>query len=171
MKFRHSGGESEKIEAQMAPMIDVVFLLLIFFMLTLRLVEPEGDFNINMPISAPSEARPDDPQLPDIKVRLVADENGQLVRLMLGQRTLGSGSAAFERLNDRILQLIGGRAGNPRLKDVEVEIDADYRLHYEYTVRAISACRGRYDEATKQIIPYVETIKFAPPRRPQGSGT
>ena len=49
MKLRHKG-EAEKIETQMAPMIDVVFQLLIFFMLTLKILAPEGDFNINMPI-------------------------------------------------------------------------------------------------------------------------
>ncbi len=34
----------------MTPMIDVVFQLLIFFMLTLKIIAPEGDFNINMPL-------------------------------------------------------------------------------------------------------------------------
>lgn len=53
MKVRGSGGEAEKIEPQMAPMIDVVFQLLIFFMLTLKIIEPEGDFPINMPQGRP----------------------------------------------------------------------------------------------------------------------
>ena len=35
----------------MTPMIDVVFQLLIFFMLTLKILEPEGNFDINMPVS------------------------------------------------------------------------------------------------------------------------
>ena len=41
--------QQEKLETNMSAMIDVVFQLLIFFMLTLKLIEPEGDFNINMP--------------------------------------------------------------------------------------------------------------------------
>ena len=37
-------------------MIDIVFQLLIFFMLNLKIVAPEGNFNINMPIAAPQAA-------------------------------------------------------------------------------------------------------------------
>ena len=39
--------EPEKLETNMSAMIDVVFQLLIFFMLTLKIVEPEGDFTIS----------------------------------------------------------------------------------------------------------------------------
>lgn len=170
MKFRHSSGEAERIELQMAPMIDVIFLLLIFFMLTLRIVEPEGDFSINMPIAAPQKAQPDQPKLGDIKVRMIAAADGSLGQLMLGQRQLGSGPDAFDRLNGMILRLIG-RPGSPLAKDVEVEIDADYELDYEYFIKAVSACTGRLDESTTppRIVRYVEKIKFAPPRRPAGS--
>ena len=55
MKFRNTNKEVEKIEPQMAPMIDIVFQLLIFFMLTLKIVEPEGDFSINMPLGKPMQ--------------------------------------------------------------------------------------------------------------------
>ena len=41
-------------EMDITPMIDIVFLLLIFFMLTLKILAPEGDFNINMPIGQAS---------------------------------------------------------------------------------------------------------------------
>ena len=49
MKLTKKRVEPEKLETNMSAMIDVVFQLLIFFMLTLKIVEPEGDFNINMP--------------------------------------------------------------------------------------------------------------------------
>lgn len=164
MKIRGTKLEAEKIEPQMAPMIDVVFQLLIFFMLTLKIIEPEGDFNINMPIGAPVEQRnPDDPVIPDIKVRLVAALDGSLSQVMLGQRNLGSGPNAFERLNNEILRIIG-QPGNPLTKDIEVEIEADYGLHYRYTVEAISACTG--DIRDGKLVRYVEKIKFAPPKRP-----
>jgi len=61
----------EKINVPMAPMIDVVFQLLIFFMLTLKIVAPEGDFDINMPMGA---GAPSDELPPlDLKVRLLAN--------------------------------------------------------------------------------------------------
>ncbi len=165
MKFRSSGRKAEKIEAQMTPMIDVVFQLLIFFMLTLKIIAPEGDFNINMPIAAPSDTKTDEPLLPDIKIRLVAAPSGDLASVQLNRRDLGNGDEAFERLNGEILRILGNPA-DPANKDMEVEIDADYNLNYRYTVQAIAAARGRIDRKTNTMVSYIEKIKFAPPRRP-----
>lgn len=168
MKFRKHGA-ADKIEVPMAPMIDVVFQLLIFFMLTLKIVEPEGDFSINMPLAAQAQAPdPNKPLLPDLKVRMTADENGRLASLQLNRRNLGNDARAFERLNNEILKVIGGRPGNPLFEHIEVEIDADYNLNYGYVIQAVAAVRGRYDPKTDQIVSYVEKIKFAPPRRPSG---
>ena len=103
MKLRSSGREAEKIEPQMAPMIDVVFQLLIFFMLTLNIVEPEGDFNVNMPITDSNTPAEDPNIFPDIKVRLVANEDGSLNTIRLGQVNLGNGPNVFAGLNHEIL--------------------------------------------------------------------
>jgi len=165
MKIRQTT-DVEKIEPQMAPMIDVVFQLLIFFMLTLKVVEAEGDFNINMPIGAPSQAS-SDLTLPDIKVKLRANADGSLSQLSLGQRNLGRDAGVFRRLNNEILKMIG-HPGNPLTKDMEVEIDADYDLQYQYVIQAVSACTGRLGK-NGAIIRYVEKIKFAPPKTKGGS--
>jgi len=164
MKFRDNT-EAQKIEPQMAPMIDIVFQLLIFFMLTLKIVEPEGDFSINMPVAAqaPPQENPDPETV--IKVRLKANKEGRLQALELRRRSLGNDARAFERLNAEILQIIG-RPDNPITKDFEVEIDADFNLNYGYTVKAISACTGRLDPNSKTLVRYIEKIKFAPPREP-----
>ena len=156
----------DKVDIPMAPMIDIVFQLLIFFMLNLKIVAPEGNFNINLPITAPSQNQKEDVNLPDIKVGLRSDRDGNLTQLTLGSKNLGNDDAAFERLNKEILQIIG-RPGNPLTKDVEVEIDADYEVHYRFVVKAISKCTGRMDLQTKQIARYVEKIKFAPPHKPK----
>jgi len=168
MKFRGSGGDAEKITAPMTTMIDVVFQLLIFFMLTLKIIEPEGDFQINMPVGAPAPADPENPNIPPIKVRLVAAAGGSLGEMLLNSRSLGRGDAAYTRLNDEILQIIG-RPGNPQSSDIQVEIDPDYNLNHEYTLRAFTACRGRIDPTTQQVVEYVDKINFAPMRRPAGA--
>ena len=160
--FKPGGGPS-KVDIPMAPMIDIVFQLLIFFMLNLKIIAPEGNFNVNMPLGAPSAASPDAPQTPDIKVRLESDAKGNLTQLSLGDNRLGSDEQAFDRLNREILTLIG-RPGAALAKDVEVEIAADYDLRYEYVIKAISRCTGRL-AAQGNIIRYVEKIKFAPPKK------
>jgi len=154
-----------KGEIPMAPMIDIVFQLLIFFMLNLKIVAPEGNFNINLPISAPSNA-PSDVNLPDIKVGLRSDRDGNLVQLTLGGNNLGNDNAAFDRLNAEILKIIG-RPGNPLTKDIEVELDADFECQYKYVVKAISRCTGRFDQKTQSVTRYIEKIKFAPPQKPK----
>jgi len=91
MKFRKHGSDGgAKVEVNMAAMIDVVFQLLIFFMLTLKILAPEGDFNINMPLGAPGT--PDPTQTPpmDLKVTLQANEDGTLNQLFFGGRGLGN---------------------------------------------------------------------------------
>lgn len=165
MKF-HRHKPPDKIKLPMAPMIDIVFLLLMFFMLNLKIVAPEGNFNMNLPISAPAQTQKADVNLPDIKVGLRSDREGLLTQLTLGSKNLGNDDAAFDRLNREILQIIG-RSGNPLTKDVEVEIDADYETQYRYVVKAISKCTGRMDVQTKQIARYIEKIKFAPPHKPK----
>lgn len=158
---RHDMG---KVEMQMAAMIDIVFQLLIFFMLTLKIVAPEGDFNINMPLGAVAQAD-DTPPPMDLKVRLEANPDGSLKQLWFGSRGLGSDHPrCFERLNNEIAQVAG--TGGAYADDLEVELNPDYDLHYRYIVAAISACRGRM-VGDKQIT-FIEKIKFAPIRRPEG---
>jgi hypothetical protein len=106
--------------------------------------------------------------VPEIKVRLVANADGTLGQVRLGQQNLGSDERAFQALNSQILKIIG-RPGNPLTKEMEVELNADYGLNWNYTMRAISACTGRLDPKSKRIVRYIEKIKFAPPRPPGGA--
>ena len=167
MKIRGSDKAGEKIEPQMAPMIDVVFQLLIFFMLTLKIIEPEGAVNVNMPIGAPSDAS-DDALIDAVKVRLLANSKGQLIGVKMGLTDLGNDDKAFDDLNARIAD----RVTNGSADEMEAEIDADPELHWTYTMKAISAVRGKMDTSQDppQIIPLIEKIKFAPPREEGGAG-
>lgn len=149
------------LETNMSAMIDIVFQLLIFFMLTLKIVEPEGEFNVNMPATG-IICFPVENGLPDIKVKLRANPDGTLSGLFFGQRNLGVGPAAFEQLNIEILKVIG-RPGNPVARDMAVEIDADYQLHFNNVISAVGACTGRIDERNGKVVTYIEKIKFKPP--------
>ena len=168
MKVRSRNAEGEKIEMQMSSMIDVVFQLLIFFMLTLKIIEPEGDFDINMPLGAPASSSPSQVDLPPMKVRMEADPaTGELTQLFYNNQPMGTGSAAFQRLNMEVLKSVNAlRAAGPGNVDKqEVEIDPDYALHYKNIIAAISACSGKMVD--KKMVRYISRIKFAPIRDPQ----
>ena len=105
MKIRHTGRE-DKIQLQMTPMIDIVFQLLIFFIMTFKIVLPEGDFNIRMPSAATTTfAQPT--ETPLLTLKLKANPDGSLASLAMGKRSLPD----FQALRNHIRGLIGS-AGN-----------------------------------------------------------
>jgi biopolymer transport protein ExbD len=152
-------GDPSKTDIPMAPMIDIVFQLLIFFMLNLKIVSPEGAFNVNLP---PNRG-PGVAELQELRVRMLADADGNLSQLFLGDNPLGNDDRAFVRLNGEILKVVG-RPGNPLSDQIDVIIDVDYELRYEYVIKAVSNCTGRLD-SKGNVVRYVEKIKFAPPKK------
>ena len=146
----------------MTPMIDIVFQLLIFFIMTFKIIAPEGDFNIKMPLNAPSEGLPDDNQLPPMKVRLRATASGRLASIQLGQRTLPDFKA---------LQMQGprhrGRRPGPRLRGRQhrgrtgLRLPAPLRVRYRRHHRRPPAT---WRAMGQSIVKLIEKIKFAPPR-------
>ncbi|MBI1904366.1 MAG: biopolymer transporter ExbD [Planctomycetia bacterium] len=157
---RHS---PDKIPLEMTPMIDVVFQLLIFFMLTLKIVAIEGDFNIKMPL-APSGSDIPELDLP-LTVRLSA-VGGDKVAIELDGKALGS----FAELRSAVIEKVGYNTGedSPAAKQ-EVVLDVDYDLHYRYVIDAITHVRGAPTSEGK-FVPLVEKIRFGQQRAPGAAG-
>ena len=162
MKIRHAGESETKVELQMTPMIDIVFQLLVFFILTFKVVSVEGDFNIKMPRISQGAA-PSDSPLPPLRVRLLtpSDPNAPVCGIRVGDRAL----ASFEELRNEVVQQIAQR-GPEAAKELEVELDPDYDLPYRFTIDAITAISGYIDPGTGQVVPLARNIRFAPPRKP-----
>jgi biopolymer transport protein ExbD len=159
MKLRNRVG-GEKQEVNMTAMIDIVFLLLVFFMVTLKIVEQEGDFSVRMPLASNSSGSVDDTELP-LKLRLKADENGRLTSISMNEVQLGTD---FEALRNTVIGLMSGaQPGEATEGGPEVEIDTDYNLRYEYVINAITAVSGY--KVGDQTVKLIEKIKFAKPRR------
>ena len=76
--MRLEATETEEIKLNMTSMIDIVFQLLVFFVMTFNPVEYEGDFSVKMPLNSdtPTDVIDDIPDV--ISVRLVADLDGSL---------------------------------------------------------------------------------------------
>jgi biopolymer transport protein ExbD len=150
----------DKISIDMTPMIDVVFQLMSFFMCTLKIVSPEGDFDIRMPLGVAAAAAPDDQQVPPIRVKLTANPDGALAGIAM----YGQPVADFEELRKRIVALVGTDTGpNSLAERKEVELDCDYGLKYVNVVRAITSVSGKVQDG--QIVELIKKIKFTPPKR------
>jgi biopolymer transport protein ExbD len=158
MGIRRRTGGTDRVEQQMTPMIDVVFQLLAFFTLTLKIVAPEGDFNVKMPLVAPN-APPAPPAFPPIHVRLHADAAGRLADIELGGRSLDD----LDQLRKEIRQIVGDNPGPGVVESAEVEIDCDYQLHFRHVTDAITAVSGYIADDGQTIVSLVERIKFSPP--------
>ncbi len=155
MKLRNRSGEVKQ-EVNMTSMIDVVFLLLVFFMVTLKIVVQEGDFSVRMPLG--TICFPDNTDLP-LRLCLKADLDGRLASMAINDSQLGTD---FDALRDTVINLVGdaklGAESSP-----EIEIDTDHNLRYEYVIQSITTVSGY--KVGDQTVKLIEKIKFAKPHR------
>ena len=163
MRIRHGSSTLNKIELQMTPMIDIVFQLNIFFLLTFKIVLPEGDFNIHMPSEASARAVEMSEALPMTLV-MKATPDGGLAALQLAGRSFGNAPDAFLRLRRQIQEAVRAAGGSEKASELEVEIDADYNLNYVYVMRAMEAVVGYVDE-NDQVHDLIKRVKFTPPKQ------
>ncbi len=156
MKIRKNRNiDEEQIELQMTPMIDIVFQLLVFFIMSFKIVAQEGDFNVRMPLQGPGPASMEMPLA--MKVRLTSDADGQLTGITLNDTVFTS----FAELHTHIRGLIGDESGPGSIREsAEVELDCDYQLSYSHVIEAVTAVSG--DVQNDSVIKLIEKIKFAP---------
>jgi biopolymer transport protein ExbD len=158
MRIRHRT-HHDRIDQSMTPMIDIVFQLNIFFLFTFKIVLPEGDFNVQMPSPAATQAA-EPSELPPLRLVMKAAPTGQLADLQLAGRSFGNGRDAFAQLQNYVRTQVV--AAGEAAKEQEVEIDADYNLDYDYIVRAITAVTGYIENGEPHKL--IERIKFTPPK-------
>ena len=72
----------QTVEMQMGPMIDMVFLLLVFFMVTAKPVKQESDINLALPGTVSQEESVDIPD--EARVRIEADGTVGLNEMSVG---------------------------------------------------------------------------------------
>lgn len=157
----------------MTPMIDVCFQIIIFFIVNMRIILPEGDFDVTMPRVMPTASRtaqaddipPDaaaSAQLPTIHIHLYADKNGNLVGIKMGQRSIGS----FRGLRRQMREICANDQGPAAaVASREVKLDFDYNLKYQYVMEAVSHISGYLTDDKRTVVRMIENIKFGTPRR------
>lgn len=158
MKFRHRSRQEDKTQLSMTSMIDIVFLLLVFFVMTFKISAQEGDFNVKMPLQGDG-APADTTQLP-LKLRLKSDGNGRIQEIVLNE-SLSFGTD-WQKLRNYVLQMVGDQAGPTEGEGPEVEIDLDYDLHYVHVIESVTAVTGYRDG--DEVVKLIDRIKFAPKR-------
>ncbi|MEM6910649.1 MAG: biopolymer transporter ExbD [Verrucomicrobiota bacterium] len=91
----------EAVEMQMGPMIDMVFLLLVFFMVTSKPVKPEADLTLALPGALSAEAAVDLPENQTIQIQ--ADGSLVVNELAMSLSELTSFLVRFKKSADNNL--------------------------------------------------------------------
>jgi len=123
---------SEKNGLQIAPLIDVVFLLLIYFMVSSRLKKPEADLSLSLPggVTSSSEIQMVDEQI----IEVLSD--GKIIfnaRIFLpeNKQDLTELEYILKRYNDSTVYT----KQKPR-----ITIDADDNSSHERVIDVLNAC-------------------------------
>lgn len=113
---------TEELALNLTSLIDVVFLLLIFFMVATTFLDPEREIGIELPTADSAETRA---ELPDELVINVGRE---------GQLTLGGRSLDRAGLDAELLRVAR------RAPETPVTIRGDRLVHHEDIVGVMDAC-------------------------------
>lgn len=161
MKFRRKDDSDSEITLNMTAMIDIVFQLLVFFIMTFKVTAMEADFNIRMP--AASDAQTEVDMLPPtvIYVNLRAGQEREISGIDVDD---GITQKSFDdkdmyvKLTEFVESAITTNGDPSDAEEVEVEFTIAEVLKYRYTVRAIEAVSGKVEGDTVKTL--VEKIKF-----------
>jgi biopolymer transport protein ExbD len=124
--------EHPQIELQIAPMIDVCFLLLFFYILTSKPVKQEADMNMTLPGTVSQEEALD---IPD-EQRVIIAENGQVILNDLPQDTPQSKElptllATLKRFKESC---------NANKTEAMVTVDVEDQAKHQRIVDVLNAC-------------------------------
>ena len=115
--------EAEDVAFNLAPMIDVVFLLLIFFMVATTFVEKEKELGVELPVAeSGDEAAPD---------------NDEIVINLTREGSIVLNGEEIER--SALLELLGRAAR--RDPETPVTIRGDKEVFHEHVVSVMDAVR------------------------------
>lgn len=124
--------ELQTVEMQMGPMIDMVFLLLVFFMVTAKPIKQESDINIGLPGTVAQEEALD---IPD-EQRIIVRADGQVV---LNDLTMDTPTSA--ELPSLVSTLKRFKESSDANKsEALVTIDAEDGSRHQRIVDVLNAC-------------------------------
>ena len=123
--------EDAKLELQIAPLIDVVFLLLIYFMVTAQIIRKEGDIPFTLPADVPPIDMIDIPI--EARIKINPDDSVMLEGM--------SFSATDRKLEGLISQIVGLRSmAEAQHSPFFVTLDPDQETKHGRIIDVMDAC-------------------------------
>ncbi len=130
--MRRRKRDQPAVEMQMGPMIDMVFLLLVFFMVSAKPIKPEADINLGLP----GMAEQDSPvELPD-EQRILIRANGEVV---LNEQTLAApGDVTLEKFTETMARLV--QSAQAARSELLVTLSPEDEARHQRLVDVLNAC-------------------------------
>lgn len=127
----NEGLEPVKLELQIAPLIDVVFLLLIYFMVTASLVKKEGDISFVLPADVPPK------EIITVPVEVLIEIGADGSVFLEGMRFAGED----RMLNDLVQQIRGlKKIANSQRSPFFVNLLPDHDALHTRVINVMDAC-------------------------------
>jgi len=120
--------ESDEPGFQMAPMIDIVFQLIIFFMCASSFAILESQMDVNLPARA--EAKPAGEIMEEVFINILADNTV----LANGRQYDSPGSKDLTELRTMLTELASV------FKDQVVIVQAEWQVPHERVIQVLNAC-------------------------------
>jgi len=168
LRKRRNIRRAEEPTVQIAPMLDMAFQLLTFFILTYHPLPTEGQFLMNLlppqpataiGAEAPSEAASD--QLPaslrTLPTVLRAGPGGSLAEITVGEQAIPTDPGALEKELDKYLQ-------DPNLPFDQTLLKVDPNLRYSELIKVVNAFSNAFARAKKP--PNISFDELAPGEGP-----
>ena len=124
--------DTQLVEMQMGPMIDMVFLLLVFFMVTAKPIKQESDISLGLPGTVTAEEAVD---LPD-EQRIRIEDDGSIV---LNDSVLASAADTNLKELVAILQRFK-ESSEANQSEALVTLDAADGTNHQRIVDVLNAC-------------------------------
>lgn len=124
--------DTQTVEMQMGPMIDMVFLLLVFFMVSAKPIKQESDINIGLPGTVAQEETLDIPD--EQRIRIESDG-----RVLLNEQPMDTpANAELPALVATLKRFKESADANK--SEALVTIDSDDAAHHQRIVAVLNAC-------------------------------
>lgn len=133
------GNEAERpVRLDMTAMIDVIFLLLIFFMLGTKFREFEGKLSMQMPLKSSSPAKAQKPKVPPILIGVDTDmqKDGKGNDVAIGHYWI-QGTSVDEK---NLKQEIAAKKATDNPAEQPVQIQATRKARFVNILKALDAC-------------------------------
>ncbi|MDO4551543.1 MAG: biopolymer transporter ExbD [Planctomycetia bacterium] len=126
--------------ADMTPMIDMVFQLLIFFMILINFSQADQNQRVKLPSSNLAKP-PEQPIKNSITVQVAPDMNGKDYVILLGANTIRKPEELTPFLKDEVDMVRARSGGSKTVKDMTIIIRSDKNAKTGFVQEIIQVCQ------------------------------